>query len=197
MTGWDDDGKTRPGFAVPELPTNAPLSSLPPPASARRPAHQPAAASFAPSAAPSAPPAPLEVEVVFEKNVAPESMHAWASYQIWTRNRVYALDAALRCLEVVDSETKQADPRHRLVGARLVGGQTNTPRGMELSYPFPRAGSEAVFEHAVGGKTHFSHTSTVRRVVARMRVVSVEHEAKVADAWETLTSSGGPRAGGR
>ncbi len=190
---WQDD-KTRPGFAVPELPAHDLLG----PAVAERPQTEPPEASSSAVRAPvpqsppvqPANPRPIEVEVVHQRNVAPDTLQDWTSYQIWTRHRMYALDASLRCVEVFDRDTNAVNAKHRLLGARLVGGQTSTARGMELSYPFPRPGAEAVFEHMLGGKIHFSQSSTVERVVTRMRIVAIEHEEKVHDAWETLTSSG-------
>lgn len=191
---WQDD-KTRPGFAVPELPAHQVLGPAVPTHPQTEPpkAPAPAAVSLAPASRTPAEPAaslPIEVEVVHQRNVAPDTLQDWTSYQIWTRHRMYALDASLRCVEVFDRDTNAVNAKHRLLGARLVGGQTNTPRGMELSYPFPRPGAEAVFEHMLGGKIHFSHSSTVERVVTRMRIVAIEHDTKVHDAWETLTANG-------
>jgi hypothetical protein len=57
---------------------------------------------------------------------------------------------------------------------------------MELSHPFPRPGSEAVFEQSKGRQVRFSQTSTVTRVVLRLRVLTVASD-NLLPTWEEIT----------
>ncbi|MCZ7678508.1 MAG: hypothetical protein M5U28_06935 [Sandaracinaceae bacterium] len=59
---------------------------------------------------------------------------------------------------------------------------------MELSHPFPRPGSEAVFEQSKGRQVRFSQTSTVTRVVLRLRVLTVASD-NILPTWEEITGS--------
>lgn len=135
----------------------------------------------------SGPPA-IEVELVVERKTTPYLERPWVTAEIWTQNRVYALDAQLRCIDVIEQRNGKSDRKHPLVGAHLVGGQAIHGDAMELSHPYPRAGSEAVFEQGTGSKARFSHTSPVKRVVLRLRVVTVTPE-RVVPAWQDITGS--------
>jgi hypothetical protein len=136
----------------------------------------------------------IDVELVLERRTTPYVDRPWPAVEIWTQNRVYSLDSALRCLEVVDKSTGKPEPRHPLIGAHLVGGQHEEGDGvMELSHPFPRVGSEAVFEQQSGSNARFSHTSNVERVVLRLRVLQVAPDRTVP-AWQDITARfGAPR----
>jgi hypothetical protein len=134
----------------------------------------------------------IDVELVLERRTTPYVDRPWPAVEIWTQNRVYSLDAGLRCLEVVDKATGKPEPRHPLIGAHLVGGQHEEGDGvMELSHPFPRVGSEAVFEQQSGSNARFSHTSSVERVVLRLRVLQVTPDRTVP-AWQDITARFGP-----
>ncbi|MGE3633927.1 MAG: hypothetical protein AB7P00_28760, partial [Sandaracinaceae bacterium] len=76
---------------------------------------------------------------------------------------------------------------HALLGARLVGGQRRDGESMELRHPFPRPGSEAVFEQSKGRQVRFSQTSSVTRVVPRLRVLTVASD-NLLPTWEEITS---------
>lgn len=112
----------------------------------------------------------------------------WQTVEIWTQHRVYALDASLVCIDVYDQATKQSEPKHPMIGARLVGGQLASGEAVELSYPFPRPGSDAVFEQVAGRNARFSQTSTVTRVVLRLRVLTVA-PSHTTPTWEELTGA--------
>lgn len=130
----------------------------------------------------------LDVEVVDERRENVSSGAPWRLLEVWTQNRIYALDLGLRCFDVLDRGTLRPVPEHGLLGARLVGGQRRTDLGLELMHPFPSAGFEAVFEQVVGGKVaSFSYSSTVTRVVMRLRRTAVEGEASEAP-WHDMAA---------
>lgn len=173
----DDEQSTMHGYAMPNVhealakgtgnPAAAGQGS--PAADARRPA--------------------IDVELVVERKTTPYVDRPWAAVEIWTQNRVYSVDSTMTCLEVVEKSTGTAELRHPLVGAHLVGGQHEEGGTMELSHPFPRAGSEAVFEQRAGTKAaRFSHTSAVERVVLRLRVLTVAPD-HVISSWQDITAS--------
>ena len=131
----------------------------------------------------------IDVELVVERKTTPYIDRPWAALEIWTQNRIYSVDASMTCLEVVDKASGKPEPQHPLVGAHLVGGQHQDGATIELSHPFPRAGSEAVFEQLAGSKAaRFSHTSEVERVVLRLRVLTVAPES-VISSWQDLAGS--------
>lgn len=130
----------------------------------------------------------VDIDLVYERRSAPLPDQPWVFLEIWTRNTIYALDARLVCIDVVDQLTKRSHGDHPLRGARLVGGQAREGDAMELSHPFPRPGAEAVFEQMQGRHVRFSQTSTVTRVVMRLRVLTVTPE-QLLPTWEEVTSS--------
>jgi hypothetical protein len=130
----------------------------------------------------------VEIEVVHRHGPAPRSERPWKTLEVWTRNRVYTMDPAMTCVEVIDRITNKPVPDHAFLGSRLVGGQHREGQRIELSCPFPRPGTEAVFEHPTGQRGNFSRTSTVTRVVLRLHVVTVA-PGHVVPTWETITGS--------
>lgn len=130
----------------------------------------------------------VDIDLVYERRSAPLPDQPWVFLEIWTRNTIYALDARLVCIDVVDQITKRSHGDHPLRGARLVGGQAREGDAMELSHPFPRPGAEAVFEQMQGRHVRFSQTSTVTRVVMRLRVLTVTPE-QLLPTWEEVTGS--------
>lgn len=130
----------------------------------------------------------VDIDLIHERRTAPLPDHDWTFVEIWTRNTIYALDSRLVCIAVVDQNTRRTHPDHALIGARLVGGQRRDGEAMELSHPFPRPGSEAVFEQAKGRQVRFSQTSTVTRVVLRLRVLTVASD-NLLPTWEEITGS--------
>ncbi len=130
----------------------------------------------------------VDIDLVYERRSAPLADQPWVFVEIWTRNTIYALDARLVCIDVIDLVNKQSQAQHKLRGARLVGGQAREGGAMELSHPFPRPGAEAVFEQAQGRQVRFSQTSPVTRVVLRLRVLTVTPE-QLLPTWEEVTGS--------
>jgi hypothetical protein len=108
--------------------------------------------------------------------------------EVWTRNRVYTLDPMLSCVEVRDRATREVVDGHPFIGMRLVGGQHREGDSIELSYPFPRPGTEAVFERSHEKRGQFSRTSAVTRVVLRLHIVTVA-PGHVVPTWEEITGS--------
>jgi hypothetical protein len=128
----------------------------------------------------------VDIDLVHETRSAPLPDTPWTFLEIWTRNTIYALDSRLFCIDVLDQGTKRSLLDHPLRGARLVGGQVREGDAMELSHPFPRPGSEAVFEQAQGRHVRFSQTSSVTRVVMRLRVLTVTPD-QLLPTWEEVT----------
>jgi hypothetical protein len=128
----------------------------------------------------------VDIDLIHERRTAPLPDHEWTFVEIWTRNTIYALDSRLVCIAVVDQSTRKNHAGHALLGARLVGGQQRDGDTMELSHPFPRPGSDAVFEQSKGRQVRFSQTSTVLRVVLRLRVLTVASDS-ILPTWEEIT----------
>lgn len=127
------------------------------------------------TAAPPQLPHGIEVELVNETRKAPFHDPTWRMLEIWTQNSIYAIDSTMRCFDVIDRSSLRPVGEHALLGARLVGGQLETDKGVDLSHPFPLPGMEAVFERVLrGGAASFSYSSAVNRVVLRLRRVHVE-----------------------
>jgi hypothetical protein len=107
--------------------------------------------------------------------------------EIWTKNRIYRVDATMTCLEVLDRHTGKPDSDLRLVGAQLSGGQSRRPDDdvVDLYYPFPVPGSSAFFSDRNTMKV-LGRTSAIERVVLRlhkMRVRAGELDAQ----WDSMT----------
>ena len=128
----------------------------------------------------------VDIDLIHERRTAPLPDHDWTFVEIWTRNTIYALDSRLVCIAVIDQNSRQTHAGHALLGARLVGGQLRDGESMELSHPFPRPGSEAVFEQSKGRQVRFSQTSSVTRVVLRLRVLTVSSD-NLLPTWEEIT----------
>ena len=96
----------------------------------------------------------------------------------------------LASLAVRERATHTPIANHKFVGRRLVGGQTRQGETIQLSYPYPRPGTEAVFEdprHKHGG---FAQTSTVTRVVLRLHMITVTPQA-LTPTWAEITRNTG------
>ncbi|MCA9536836.1 MAG: hypothetical protein KC593_24305 [Myxococcales bacterium] len=117
----------------------------------------------------------LELELVRESGPPQLLQGHWRAVEVWTANTIYAFDAGLVCMSVLDRATYQSNENHEMRGATLLGGQERGPGGrvMTVSHPLPRVGANAVFSKQVGNRTSISETSPVLRVIYRMRVVEV------------------------
>lgn len=132
----------------------------------------------------------LDVELVHEVRKPPSVDRPWAMLEVWTQNRIYAVDVNMRCIEVVDIATQKPIVDHGLLGARLLGGQHVEDGNTFLSHPFPRPGTEAVFEQSrPSAATMFSHSSTVTRVVLRLRQLTIVNGGE-EQSWDQIASAG-------
>ncbi|MEZ4248006.1 MAG: hypothetical protein R3B99_07185 [Polyangiales bacterium] len=125
--------------------------------------------------------------MVHQHGSAPRMPNPPQTLEIWTQNRIYTLDPQLICVGVADRASGELDAKHPFVGYRLVGGQHRDGDTFEISYPFPRPGTEAVFEHPKNIRGNFSRTSTVTRVVLRLHVVTVAPSVLVP-TWSNITA---------
>lgn len=138
----------------------------------------------------------VEVELVHEVRVPPYVDHPWRMLEIWTQNRIYAIDATMHCIDVIDQATRESLPSHGLIGAKLVGGQHRDGDLMNLSHPFPRPGTEAVFEQMpTKTEASFSTSSTVTRVVLRLRHVTIGKGVEVP-TWDEIAGTASRRESG-
>ncbi len=129
------------------------------------------------------------VDLVEEQGPPSLLQGPWPAVEVWTRNRIYVLDSVMRCIDVVDRPTGASDPDSPLMGAVLFGGQRRDEKGriVEISHPFPRPGTQAVFGCRVGRRFSLSETSAVSKVVLRVRAVHLEAEEPLD--WERIRRS--------
>jgi len=130
----------------------------------------------------------VEIEVVHQHGPAPRMQQPAQTLEVWTQNRIYTMDPSGSCVTVTDRKTGRDDLQHPFLGFKLVGGQHRDGETFELSYPYPRPGTEAVFEHPSASRGNFSRTSTVTRVVLRMHVVTVAQQ-RVVPTWTDITKN--------
>ncbi len=132
---------------------------------------------------------PIEVEVRKISSASVLGKRTQAAYEIWTKNRVYSLDVALGCVEVIDLASGRSEKKHPFIGARLVGGQCRTDTGNELTFPLPTPGSEAVFQSVdAHNRVRLSVTSKVTRVILHVQRVQVGSDQKES-TWDQIASS--------
>lgn len=139
-------------------------------------------ASRLPSAPPSVPPESMdrrtlvrgnpsgvEIALVADKRSASPTARGWCLLTVDTQNRIYEIDTALRCIGVFDRASRSKLDQHPLLGAQLVGGKRREGETMHLSQPIPRPGMMAVFEQRTPTGASISESSTVTRVLLRLR----------------------------
>jgi hypothetical protein len=107
--------------------------------------------------------------------------------EIWTKNRIYRVDATMICLEVLDRASGKPDPDVRLVGSQLSGGQARRPDDdiVDLYYPFPVPGSSAFFTDRNSMKV-LGRTSAIERVVLRLHKMRVR-QGELDAQWDSFT----------
>lgn len=128
----------------------------------------------------------LEVEVEHRHGPAPRMDRRAPIVEIWTQRHIYTVDAAMVCTGVSEMDGGAPIAGHPFVGQRLVGGQHRDGETFQLTYPFPRPGTEAVFEKGDAKQASFSHTSTVTRVKLRLHVVTVA-QTVVTPTWHNIS----------
>lgn len=134
------------------------------------------------------PPPFVEVELVYEPGRPGISGKGWCALQLWTKNHIYDVDWSMQCFAVADRATGTPIEGHRLIGAHLTGGQLQEGERLELTYPLPKPGVSAVFEMRGEKSSEYTTTSAVRRVILRLRVLSVSQDS-ANPQWKELSSS--------
>jgi hypothetical protein len=133
---------------------------------------------------------PLELVVIKRRGLShTDSTMNWVAVEIVTRNTIYLVDGAMRCVGVVDRTTNQREQEHSLLGATLTGGQKRAENRLDLSQPLPMPGMAAIFRRpaAARGIHPFGETSPVERVVLRIGVTTVEID-KAGESFHELTA---------
>jgi hypothetical protein len=126
----------------------------------------------------------IQVEVVHVEATPKKPRRGrWRALEVWTKNRVYGVDGAFVCFEVLDRRTGQLEPKHPMLGAKLAGGQVRGKNGMTITEPFPIVDTAAIFTHS----GRHACTSAVERVVIRVRSL----RARADINWEQLLADGG------
>lgn len=126
---------------------------------------------------------PIEVELVTQRGHTSLPQNLWSLVDIHTENRVYKVNVALQCMEVVDRKTGRKDAKHPMLGARLAGGQMADRKRSAVADPIPLPGMEALFRLPTG---KYARTSRVSRVVLRVRVSAWRLDQ--GQSWEDITS---------
>ncbi len=144
------------------------------------------------AASPPREPPPIEVVLSRQAQVlaASEARATGQRYrmlEVWTRNRVYVVDSALECIEVIDRRTGRPEAAHSLLGASLAGGQRKYTQTMHISRPFPVPGTEAIFVRPGKKAQPAGLTSKVERVVLNVHIASVAMN-EGDEAWDDVTS---------
>lgn len=126
----------------------------------------------------------IDVEYVLDR---PGSRDRTA-FEVWTKSRIYHVDATLKCIAIVMRETSEPDADTRLVGAQLAGGETRrSEEGLvDLYYPLPVPGCIAVFNDTTRYRKIVGHTSRVERVVLRVRKARVR-DSEADESWDSVT----------
>jgi hypothetical protein len=131
---------------------------------------------------------PIEVEYIQETDLQAARNAQWPMLEIWTRNRVYHVDSTMSCIAVINRATGQPEANHSLMGSRLTGGErrSKSSQAVEIYYPFPMPGTEAVFRNESKRNGSYGHTSTIERVVLRVRKMRVG-SLDSAPSWDEIT----------
>ena len=126
----------------------------------------------------------IELQLIHDSREAPR----WI--ELVTRSRIYWLDADRLCVAVFERTTGAQDVGHPFLGARLAGGEEKRHEGVSMSNPVPLPGMKAVFQLR-GGR--LGRTSSIQRVILRVRMNNVEAEAE--QAWNEITKGWTPLPG--
>jgi hypothetical protein len=110
----------------------------------------------------------------------------WRALEFWTNNTMYGLDSNLICIETSSRNPHETHKPGPLLGARLVGGQVREGDHYTMSFPYPAPGMEAVFQ--IGESTKYITTSSVERVMLRVRMTTMETAQGVRPDWSKITT---------
>ena len=123
------------------------------------------------------------IEIVLVRERPRAHAETWRAFEIWTKNRIYGLDMAMKCFIVLDRKSGSVERGSPAKGYRLGGGRLKTEAGTRVSYPFPMVGTEAML---TDGKKRV-HTSRVERFLIRIRELHLRTEEE-ALRWEDVES---------
>lgn len=174
------------------MTTRRPFGATPPAANRtlRLPNAPPIPGRSKPPPAPAAPTSGnadggIEVQIVEQPGVQSFDGASWTLFEIWTRNRVYHVNPDFECIAVVSRATGREEPDHALKGARLTGGERRNKSAhlVDIYFPLPGPGTEAVFKSDKKKHGQFAKTSTIERVVLRVRRVRISTVAE-GQAWD-------------
>jgi hypothetical protein len=123
-----------------------------------------------------------------------QKTEGWTFCEIWTRNRVYHIDSTLLCIAVISRDTGRSETNHPLRGARLTGGERRNKalQLLEIFVPLPAPGTEAVFRNDAKKNGGFARTSTIEKVVIRVRHVRIGSVAE-GQVWEDVLGRSRPK----
>ncbi|MGH7436728.1 MAG: hypothetical protein ACRENE_13725 [Polyangiaceae bacterium] len=131
------------------------------------------------------PDAGIEVQIVEQHGGQSFEGTSWTLFEIWTRNRIYHMNSDFECVAVISRSTGREELNHPLRGARLTGGERRNKSAhlVDIYFPLPGPGTEAVFKSDAKKHGQFAKTSTIERVVLRVRRVRI---STVADSqmWD-------------
>jgi hypothetical protein len=124
----------------------------------------------------------IELFVIDEAMLPGAERRPWRAAEIWTKRRVYGLDATFKCVEILDRATGRPETND-LLGARLGGGRLREKDTVRFSYPLPLPGMEAMF---MKGKKH-GYTSPVERMIVRIRVLHTS-SSDTMPTWDQIAT---------
>jgi hypothetical protein len=174
--------KTRAGYGIPHEQAKGVENDVSPRNSERKTPVPQAPESIRPTVQ------SIEVQYVQERDVQSLRSTAWPVLEIWTRNRIYQVDALMICVAVINRETGEHERSHALKGTRLTGGErrSKSTQTVEIYHPFPMPGTEAVFRDEKKRGGGYAHTSTIERVVLRVRKVRIG-KIDSSPSWDEIT----------
>jgi hypothetical protein len=132
----------------------------------------------------------VDVNVSYERNPHPDFSKLSRAIRVFTRNHVYILDSSLHCREIRKSLHDEPLSQSQYIGARLVCGYLSRNGELEMSYPFPRPGSMAVFETVRGKSIVYHRTTVVTRVELDLSIITVPTKQGVP-SWEDIMRAQG------
>ena len=108
--------------------------------------------------------------------------------EIWTQNTIYLCNGSFVCIEVRDRKTNQAETKHAVLGAKLLGGHKRYAKTLHLVRPLPMPGTQAVFLRPNTRRDAQAYTSPVERVVFNYQVAALEMSTDPQEAWADVTN---------
>jgi hypothetical protein len=123
----------------------------------------------------------IEVMVI-RHAAAPDSNVRWRAFELWTKHRVYGMDSALECRQVLDRRTGALEATNPVLGLKLGGGKLRVGNESRYTYPFPSIGMDGIFSNA----KRTIRTSRVERFLIRIRDLSTQVDDDTQLTWEAI-----------